>query len=55
MAENEEIEIAVQPHGFLRYVRDNPLAMVASALIVGMLLARFAFLGNRTDAPFADD
>jgi hypothetical protein len=33
-----------------RYARENPLAMVAGAAIIGMLLARFAFLGNpKTD------
>jgi hypothetical protein len=32
--------------GFLRYVADNPLAAIAGALIVGAILARFAFLGN---------
>jgi hypothetical protein len=35
--------------GFLRYVEDNPLAPVAGALIVGIILARFAFLGNPKD------
>ena len=35
--------------GLARYVRDNPLAMVAGALIIGVLLARFAFLGNPKD------
>jgi hypothetical protein len=29
-----------------RYARDNPLALVAGAAIIGMLLARFVFLGN---------
>jgi ElaB/YqjD/DUF883 family membrane-anchored ribosome-binding protein len=32
-----------------RYATDNPLAMVAGAAIIGMLLARFAFLGNPRD------
>ena len=32
-----------------RYVNDNPLATVAGAAIIGMLLARFAFLGNPKD------
>jgi hypothetical protein len=35
--------------GLARYVRDNPLATVAAALILGMLMARFAFLGNPKD------
>jgi hypothetical protein len=35
--------------GFLRYVEDNPLATVAGALIIGIILARFAFLGNPKD------
>jgi hypothetical protein len=35
--------------GFLRYVEDNPLAVIAGALIVGVILARFAFLGNPKD------
>ena len=35
--------------GLLRYVEDNPLAAVAGALIVGVILARFAFLGNPKD------
>jgi hypothetical protein len=40
-----------QAAGIARYVRDNPLAMVAGALILGALLARFAFLGNPKGAP----
>jgi hypothetical protein len=40
-----------QANGIIRYVRENPLAMVAGALILGALLARFAFLGNPKDAP----
>lgn len=39
-----------QANGIARYVRDNPLAMVAGALVLGVLLARFAFLGNPKDA-----
>jgi hypothetical protein len=35
--------------GFLRYVENNPLATVAGALIIGVILARFAFLGNPRD------
>jgi len=35
--------------GFLRYVEDNPLAAAAGALIIGMTLIRFAFLGNPKD------
>jgi hypothetical protein len=35
--------------GLLRYVEDNPLAAIASALIIGVILARFAFLGNPKD------
>jgi hypothetical protein len=35
--------------GFLRYVEDNRLATIAGALIVGVFLARFAFLGNPKD------
>jgi hypothetical protein len=34
---------------FLRYVEDNPLAAVAGALMVGVILARFAFLDNPKD------
>lgn len=34
-----------------RYVHDNPLATIAGAAIVGMLLARFAFLGNPKERP----
>jgi hypothetical protein len=30
----------------LRYVEDNPLAAIVGALIVGVIVARFAFLGN---------
>ncbi len=40
-----------EARGLGRYVRDNPLATVAAALILGMLVARFAFLGNPKDAP----
>jgi ElaB/YqjD/DUF883 family membrane-anchored ribosome-binding protein len=32
-----------------RYVQDNPLATVTGVAIIGMLLARFAFLGNHKD------
>ncbi len=32
-----------------RYAKDNPLAMVAGAAVIGMLLARFAFLRNPRD------
>jgi hypothetical protein len=32
--------------GLVRYVEDNPLAAIAGAIIVGVLLARLAFLGN---------
>lgn len=32
--------------GLLRYVEDNPLAVIAGVFIVGVILARFAFLGN---------
>lgn len=35
--------------GFLRYVENNPLATVAGALIIGVILARFAFLGNPSE------
>lgn len=48
--ETEEPRNAAQPRktgaGLLRYVEDNPLAAIAGALIVGLILARFAFLGN---------
>lgn len=41
----------LQATGLARYVKDNPLAMIAGAMILGALLARFAFLGNPKDAP----
>jgi len=47
-SEHEEPEELVWPPvaGFARYMRDNSLAMIAGAMIVGVLLARFAFVGN---------
>jgi hypothetical protein len=49
----DDLETAVErrANGVARYVIENPLAMVAGALILGALLARFAFLGNPKDAP----
>ena len=32
-----------------RYIRDNPLATVAAALIAAAIILRFAFLGNARD------
>lgn len=43
---SEAAEITKAGAGFLRYVEDNPLASIAGALIVGVILARFAFLGS---------
>ncbi len=36
--------------GLARYIRENPLAAIGGVLILSMLLARFAFLGNPEDA-----
>ena len=49
----EEVEELVldEARGLALYVRDNPLAMVAGAMILGFILARFAFLGNPKEAP----
>ena len=59
MSENDDTEIAHSVAdaeqlrqaraGLLRYVEDNPLATMAGALIIGVILARFAFLGNPKD------
>ena len=40
-----------EARGLARYVRENPLAMVAGAMILGVILARFAFLGNPKEVP----
>jgi hypothetical protein len=47
--DNRSTQLRQTGAGFLRYVEDNPLATVAAALIVGVLLVRFAFLGNPKD------
>lgn len=49
MADSEATEEERSPTWLARYVRDNPLAMVAGAMILGALLMRFAFLGNPKD------
>lgn len=48
---DEEASIPEQPvlADLRRYAYYNPLAMVAGAPILGLLLARFAFLGNPRD------
>ena len=45
-ADNRGTELRQTGAGILGYVGDNPLAAIAGALIVGVILARFAFLGN---------
>ena len=53
MAKVDDIEefVETEATGLARYVRDNPLAMVAGVMILGMLVARFAFLGNPKATP----
>jgi hypothetical protein len=48
-AASEDLEVK-KTSGPARYIRENPLAAIGGVLILGVLLARFAFLGNPEDA-----